>query len=64
MTAAIYVTWRFLHTGTFCTGESTDDGEGTEQFEVAGDKGSVFMLASARGRKEILLYKCLAIGDQ
>lgn len=49
MTTAICVTWRFLHTGTFCTGESTDNGEGTEQFEVAGDKGSVFTLASARG---------------
>jgi len=50
MTEAICVTWRFLHTGTFCTGEPTDDGDGTEQFEVAGDKGSVFTLASARSR--------------
>lgn len=50
MTAAICVTWKILHTGTFCTGESTDEGEGTEQFEVAGDKGSVFTLESARGR--------------
>lgn len=51
MSATICVTERFLHTGTFCTGESTDSGEGTEQFEVGGDKGSVFTLASARGRR-------------
>lgn len=51
MTPAICVTGRFLHTGTFCTGESTDDGEGTEQLEAAGDKGSVFTFASAGDRQ-------------
>lgn len=49
-TVAVCVTWQVLHTGTFCTGESTDGGEGTEQLEAAGDKGSVFTFASAKGR--------------